>query len=285
MPSARLNYERATRTRGAGVVVLAVLMAGPVQGQSAAGDTAVEIPPVPSAESSETSKPAAAVRSHERPVIPESSVAAPPAPPPSQPERLPASKGALPGWVGDAAMVLATVLGPLAATWFALKGQAEADRIRLKARALRIRGAIRREVEANLQTSDAMWDAVGTSMTRDAERLAASRRLSRRPLPVWERDAYGSLLAELPDAVGEAEYGDRVEAMAETAEHYGLLRRMDWSQRHLHELQRPDAGENAEDNVADDDRWLMAWEVYAEARARLVEIGNPLDFAATGGKP
>ena len=146
--------------------------------------------------------------------------------------------------------VIATVAGPFLATWLALRGQERSEAMRTAARGRRVRGAIRREITSNLRTSDAMWDAVGTEAMRGRELLAASERLGARPLPVWERDAYRSLLTELPDAVGDA--------MAETAELYGILQRMDWSHRQLVEAWMGQGGA-----IGNDDRRIRAWVAYA----------------------
>lgn len=164
-------------------------------------------------------------------------------------------------------ILLATIVGPILATLLALWGQRKIEARKEKERAVCVRRAIHREIEANLRTTDAVWDRVGIRSSRAAERLGAARRLGRQELPVWEREAYNSLLAELPDAVA------RPETMALTADHYALLRRMDWSHRQLREAERQ--GAQAGD-VAGDQR-LATWAAYAEAHDRLVEIGNPLD--------
>ena len=166
------------------------------------------------------------------------------------------------GWAGDAWIVAATVLGPLAAVAATLWGQARLSARDRARRAERVRVAVGYEVDANLRTADAVRGEVGEATRAAADRLRAADRLARRGVPVWERDAYTSLLPELPEAIATDE------AMRDLAEHYARLREMDWCQRQLSE-----PGLAA---VGDDDRRLMLWERYAAARERVGTIGNPL---------
>ena len=170
---------------------------------------------------------------------------------------MPASGGESDLWV-----VVATIVGPIVATALALWGQWWSEQRRRSARSLRVRRTIEREIAANLRTAASTWDRVGTRRSLPALRLEAARKLGRLDLPIWEREAYASLLTELPDAV------DDLDMMGLVADHYALLRRMDWSHGQLRSV--------ADGEDVSGDQRLASWAVYADAYESVAANGNPL---------
>ncbi len=168
--------------------------------------------------------------------------------------------------LADWAVVAATILGPLAAVYATLWGQRRSAARDHAARSARVRVAVAHEVNANLERADALRAEIGEATRLAADRRRAALRLAARGVPHWERDAYTSLLAELPDAMPTDE------AMRGLAEHHTRLQEMNWCQAELRSIEA--------DGLGADDRMLALWERYAAARARLSELGNPVPSVA-----